>query len=286
MTSLRRRMIEDMTLRNFSPKTIQAYARCVARFARYFDCRPDRLGPEHVRSYLLYLLQERRVSMSYYNQTRCALRFFYHVTLGRDTVAGSIAPAKQPHTLPVVLSAAEVVRFFEAITNLKHRAILMTAYAGGLRISEVTRLRAADIDSQRMVIRVDQGKGRKDRDVMLSQRLLQILRQYWKVVRPPDYLFPGKVPQKPITPGSVLKVCLRARDKAGLGKHVTTRTLRHSFATHLLEAGTDLRTIQVLLGHRSITTTARYIHVATASLAATQSPLDRLDLTPRGGRPS
>ncbi len=159
MTPLRRRMIEDMTLRNFTPATIRAYARSVARFARYFDCPPDRLGPEHVRSYLLYLLQERRVSMSHYNQTRCALRFFYHVTLGRDSVAGSIAPAKQPRTLPVVLSASEVVRFFEAITNLKHRAILMTAYAAGLRISEVTHLRVADIDSQRMVIRVDQGKG-------------------------------------------------------------------------------------------------------------------------------
>lgn len=282
MTPLRRRMIEDMTLRNFTPKTIQAYARVVARFARYFRTPPDRLGPEHVRAYLLHLLQERGASMSYSNQTRCALRFFYHVTLGRDDVPESIAPAKQPRTLPVVLSAGEVVRFFDAIKNLKHRAILMTAYAAGLRVSEVTHLRVADIDSQRMVIRVDQGKGRKDRYVMLSQRLLRLLRQYWMVERPRDYLFPGSPPEKPIAPGTVLKACHRACQNAGLSKDVTVHTLRHSFATHLLEAGTDLRTIQVLLGHRSFNTTARYVHVATASLPSTQSPLDRLDLTPRG----
>jgi integrase/recombinase XerD len=284
MTPLRRRMIDDMTLRNFTPATIQAYVRSVARYAFHFHASPDRLGPEHVRSYLLYLLNERHVSMSHYNQTRCALRFFYHVTLGRDDVPQSIAPAKQPRTLPVVLSAAEVVRFFEAIANLKHRALLMTAYAAGLRISEVTHLRVADIDSQRMVIRVDQGKGRKDRYVMLSQRLLQVLRQYWKVVRPCDSLFPGQSPEKPIAAGTVRKVCQRACQKAGLGKHVTVHTLRHSFATHLLEAGTDLRTIQVLMGHRSFNTTARYVHVATASLPSTRSPLDRLDLNPRGDR--
>lgn len=282
MTPLRRRMIEDMTLRNFTPSTIQAYVRCVARFARYFDIVPDRLGPEHIRGYLLYLLQERGASMSHYNVTRCALRFFYGVTLGRDDVPESITPAKQPRTLPVVLSSDEVVRFFAAISNLKHRAILMTAYAAGLRISEVTRLRVADIDSQRRVIRVYQGKGRKDRYSMLSPRLLLVLRQYWKVVRPRDYLFPGNLPEKPIAPGTVLKACHRACHHAGLGKDVTVRTLRHSFATHLLEAGTDLRTIQVLLGHRSLNTTARYVHVATASLPSTRSPLDRLNLPDPG----
>jgi integrase/recombinase XerD len=286
MTPLRRRMIEDMTLRNFTPATIRAYARCVARFARYFDCCPDRLGPEHVRSYLLHLLQERNVSHSYYKLTRCALRFFYRETLGRDDVPASLAPVKEPRTLPVVLGQDELVCFFAAIKNLKHRAVLMTAYAAGLRISEVARLRVADIDSARMVIRVYRGKGQKDRYVMLSPRLLEILRAYWRAARPGEFLFPGARPDRPITTGSVCKVCSRARRAAGLDKQVTVRALRHSFATHLLEAGTDLRTIQVLMGHRSFNTTARYVHVATASLPSIRSPLDRLDLTPRGDHQS
>ncbi len=286
MTPLRRRMIDDMTLRNFTPKTIQAYVRCVARFARYFHRSPERLGPEEVRAYLLYLLQERKASMSYYNQTRCALRFFYRVTLGRDDVLASIVPARQPQTLPVVLSADEVAWFFAAIGNFKHRAILITAYAAGLRVSEVARLRVEDIDSQRMVIRVRQGKGQKDRYVMLSPRLLEILRTYWKAERPRGFLFPGATPDQPIAVNSVHKACARAAGYAKLGKHVTVHTLRHSFATHLLEAGTDLRTIQVLLGHRSFNTTARYVHVAIASMASTRSPLDRLDLKKRGDRRS
>jgi integrase/recombinase XerD len=284
MTPLRRRMIDDMTLRNFTPATIEAYVRCVARFARHFRASPDLLGPEQVRAYLLHLLQERHVSLSYYKLTRCALRFFYRETLGRDDVPQSLAPVKQPRTLPVVLGPDELARFFAAITNLKHRALLMTAYAAGLRVSEVTRLRVTDIDSARMVIRVYRGKGQKDRYVMLSPRLLEILRAYWKAARPGDFLFPGAGPDRPLTTGSVRKVCCRARRAAGLGKQVTVRALRHSFATHLLESGTDLRTIQVLLGHRSFSTTARYVHVATAALAATRSPFDRLELTERGGR--
>jgi integrase/recombinase XerD len=167
MTPLRRRMIDDMTLRNFTPDTIESYVGCVARFARHFHCSPEHLGSEQVRAYLLHLLRERGLSMSYVNVNRCALGFFYRETLGRDDVAQSIGPAKQPRTLPIVLSSEEVSRFFAAITNLKHRAILMTAYAAGLRVSEVARLRVQNIDSQRMVIRI-QGKGRKDRYVMLS----------------------------------------------------------------------------------------------------------------------
>lgn len=284
MTPLRRRMIDDMTLRNFTPATIQAYVRCVARFAVYFHRSPDRLGREHVRSYLLHLLNEQHVSLSYYKLTRCALRFFYRETLGRDDVPASLAPVKQPRSLPVVLGPDELARFFAAVKNLKHRALLMTAYAAGLRVSEVTRLRVADIDSARMVIRVRHGKGQKDRYVMLSPRLLEILRAYWKAARPGDFLFPGATPDRPLTTGSVRKVCSRARRAAGLDKHVTVHTLRHSFATHLLESGTDLRTIQVLLGHHSFNTTARYVHVATASLPSTKSPFDRLDLSERGGR--
>jgi len=284
MTPLRRRMIDDMTLRNFTQATIEAYVRCVARFALHFHSSPDLLGREHVRAYLLHLLQEQHVSHSYYKLTRCALRFFYRETLGRDDVPASLAPVKQPRSLPVVLGPDELARFFAAIKNLKHRALLMTAYAAGLRVSEVTRLRVADIDSARMVIRVHHGKGQKDRYVMLSPRLLAILRAYWKAARPGDFLFPGAAPEQPLTTGSVRKVCSRARRAAGLSKHVTVHTLRHSFATHLLEAGTDLRTIQVLLGHHSFSTTARYVHVATASLPSTRSPFDRLDLTERGGR--
>jgi integrase/recombinase XerD len=286
MTPLRRRMIDDMTLRNFTPATIKAYVRCVARFAAYFHCSPDRLGCEHVRTYLLHLLNEQHVSHSYYKLIRCALRFFYRETLGRDDVPASLAPVKQPRSLPVVLGPDELARFFVAIKNLKHRALLMTAYAAGLRVSEVTRLRGADIDSDRMVIRVRHGKGQKDRYVMLSPRLLEVLRAYWRAARPSDFLFPGAAPDQPLTTGSVRKVCSRARIAAGLDKHVTVHTLRHSFATHLLESGTDLRTIQVLLGHNSFNTTARYVHVATASLPSTQSPFDRLELGPRGGRRS
>jgi site-specific recombinase XerD len=276
-------MIDDMTLRNFTKATIKTYVRAVAHFARYFHRSPDHLGREDVRAYLLHLLNEQHVSHSYYKLTRCALRFFYRETLGRDDVPASLAPVKEPRSLPIVFGPDELVRFFAAITHLKHRALLMTAYAAGLRISEVARLRTADIDSARMVIRVDRGKGQKDRYVMLSSRLLEILRAYWKAARPSDFLFPGAAADRPLTTGSVRKVCSRARRAAGLDKHVTVHTLRHSFATHLLESGTDLRTIQVLLGHHSFSTTARYVHVATASLPSTRSPFDRLDLAPRGG---
>jgi integrase/recombinase XerD len=282
MTPLRRRMIDDMTLRNYSPNTIRTYVGSVVRFSRHFGCSPANLGAEQVRTYLLHLIQKRRHSMGYYNQARCALRFLYRETLGRHDVLKSIVPAKQPRTLPVVLSAEEVVLLFAALTDLKYRVILMTAYAAGLRVSEVTHLRVQDIDSQRMIIRI-LGKGDKERHVMLSPRLLKILRSYWKALRPRDYLFPGTDLGTPICSKTVCTACSRAADKAGLHKRVTVHTLRHSFATHLLEAGTDLRTIQVLLGHSSIRTTARYVHVATASLAKAQSPFDHLDLNPPGG---
>ena len=278
MTALRRRMIEDMTLRNFAPRTITVYVERVVTFAQYFHKSPARLGPEHIRGYLLHLIQERHVSWSYYNQARCALQFLYRITMGQEWVVEDVVCPKQPRKLPVVLSLQEVARFLGAITHIKHRAILMSAYAAGLRVSEVTRLRVADIDSQRMVLRIRQAKGQKDRFVVLSPRLLKLLREYWKAVRPSDFLFPGARPDQPITSGSVHRVCRAARERCGLGKHVTVHTLRHSFATHLLEDGTDLRTIQILLGHRSLSTTARYLHVATAALRSTRSPLDRLDL--------
>jgi integrase/recombinase XerD len=278
MTPLRRRMIEDMQLRNFAPGTIAVYVNCVARFARHFGKSPELLGPEDVRAYLLQLIEQRRPSWSYYNQNVQALRFLYKVTLGRDWALEHIACPKQPKRLPVVLSPDEVVRFFAAIDRLKDRALLMTAYAAGLRISEVVALRVKDIDSRRMVIRVRQGKGRKDRYVMLSPRLLDLLRRYWKAARPRTWLFPGREPDRPIGVRTVTRICRRALQAAGLEKRVTVHTLRHSFATHLLEAGTDLRTIQVLLGHSSPRTTALYTHVSPAALRATASPLDRLAL--------
>jgi integrase/recombinase XerD len=284
MTPLRRRMIEDMELRNFSPRTIKVYVQRVATFAKHFGRSPERLGAAEIRAFLLFLVQEKRASWSYFNQALCALRFLYNVTLGKDWVLDGIACPKGQKKLPVVLSPAEVAQFFEAIPGLKHRALLMTAYAAGLRVSEVVALRIDDIDSRRMVIRVRQGKGRKDRYVMLSPRLLDLLRTYWKAARPRDWLFPGRDGDRPITAGAVMEACQVAGRAAGLGKHVTVHTLRHSFATHLLEAGTDLRTIQLLLGHRSLKTTAIYTHVSAAALEATQSPLDRL-APPSGGRP-
>ncbi|HMB02887.1 MAG TPA: site-specific integrase [Isosphaeraceae bacterium] len=284
MTPLRRRMIQDMQLRNFAPGTIALYVNCVARFARHFGTSPEHLGPEDVRAYLLQLVQERRPSWSYYNQNLHALRFLYNVTLGRDWVLKHIACPKQPKRLPVVLGPDELTRFFAAIGSLKHRALLMTAYAAGLRVSEVAALRVGDIDSQRMVLRVRQGKGRKDRYVMLSPKLLDLLRAYWKEARPRTWLFPGLDPDRPISAAAVMKACRQACRVSGLEKHVTVHTLRHSFATHLLEAGADLRTIQVLLGHHSPRTTALYTHVSPAALQATVSPFDRLDLG-GGGEP-
>jgi site-specific recombinase XerD len=275
-------MIDDMRLRNFAPGTVSVYVNCVARFARHFGKSPELLGPEDVRAYLLHLIEQRRPSWSYYNQIVQALRFLYKVTLGRDWALEYIAYPKQPKRLPVVLSPTEVTRFFAAVGRLKDRALLMTAYAAGLRISEVAALRVEDIDSRRMVIRVRQGKGRKDRYVMLSPRLLDLLRRYWKAARPRTWLFPGQTPDRPVSVRTVTRTCRRALQAAGLEKRVTVHTLRHSFATHLLEAGTDLRTIQVLLGHASPRTTAVYTHVSPAAVRATISPLDRLDLEAAG----
>jgi integrase/recombinase XerD len=284
MTPLRQRMIEDMKLRNYAPLTIKVYVERVATFAKHFGKSPERLGAAHVRAYLLFLTQEKHASWSYYDQALAALRFLYRTTLGKKWVLDDLVSPRKPKRLPVVLSPDEVAQFFQAIPNLKHRAILMTAYAAGLRVSEVVSLHVADIDSQRMVIRIRQAKGQKDRYVMLSPRLLTILREYWKAARPIQFLFPGNVPDRPITPRTVQKACRNAQEAAGLGKRVRVQTLRHSFATHLLEAGTNIRIIQILLGHRSLRTTAVYTHISTATLEATQSPFDRL-VPPTEGRP-
>jgi integrase/recombinase XerD len=285
MTPLRRRMIEDMRLRNLSSRTIETYVDRVAAFARHFGTSPEHLGTEHIRAYLLHLVEE-GASWPRFIQTRSALRFLYRTTLKRPWVDDGVVCTKVPRKLPVVLSLEEVAQLLAAAGNLKHRAILMTAYAAGLRLSEVVALRVEDIDGARMVIRVRQGKGRKDREVMLSPRLLAVLRLYWLAFRPRDYLFPSRRPDRPISPSSVQKICKAALKASGLKKRVSPHTLRHCFATHLLEAGADVRTIQVLLGHSHLSTTARYTHVSTARLHATSSPLDRLPPFGGEGRPS
>jgi integrase/recombinase XerD len=279
MTILRQRMIEDMRVRNFSLNTQKIYVDRVAKFAQYFGKSPELLGPEEIRTYQVYLIHDRNASWSTRGQHVSALRFLYNVTLGKEWMIRYIPGPQKNITLPVVLSLDEVSRFFENIYNLKHRAILMTAYGGGLRVSEVTSLRVSDIDSARMLIRIDQGKGRKDRYVMLSPNLLDLLRAYWKVARPTSLLFPGRYPDRPITREAVYQVSIKAAKAAGFNKKVTPRTLRHCFATHLLEAGANIRVIQMLLGHRSLRTTARYTHVSTATLRSTASPLDSLTKT-------
>jgi len=277
MSPLRRRMIEDMTVRNLSPATQRSYIHAVAKFSRYFGRSPDHLALEDVRTFQVQLVAA-GISWPALNQTVCALRFFYGVTLGHGEIPERIPYAREPRRLPVVLSADEVVRFLEAVPGLKSRTALTTAYAAGLRASEAVRLKVGDIDSGRMMLRVEQGKGGKDRYAMLSPQLLTILRGYWRLVRPRQWLFPGRDEDRPIDPQVLHAACRSACKAAGLAKRVTVHTLRHSFATHLLEAGTDIRIIQVLLGHNNLSTTARYTRVADTTIRSTASPLDRLRL--------
>jgi integrase/recombinase XerD len=269
MSPLRRRMVEDMTVRNLSPATQRSYLHAVSKFSRYFSRSPDRLGLEDVRAFQVHPAL---------NQTVCALRFFYGVTLGHGEIPERIPYAREPRKLPVVLNADEVVLFLEAVPSLKTRAALTTAYAAGLRASEAVGLKIADIDSVRMVIRIEQGKGGKDRTVMLSVQLLGILRSYWRLARSRHWLFPGRDETKPIDVQVLHAACRSARAAAGLAKRVTVHTLRHSFATHLLESGTDIRIIQVLLGHANLSSTARYTRVSNGLIRRTASPLDRLTL--------
>ena len=276
MTPLRQRMLEDMGIRNLAENTQSAYLQQIAAYARYFNRSPDQLGPEAVRTYQLYLMEVRALTPSSICVATGALRFLYKVTLKRTWAVEEIPMPKRPRKLPEILSPEEVMHFLNAITNHKHRAILMTAYAAGLRVSEATHLKVTDIDSQRMMLRVEQGKGMKDRYVMLSPRLLDILRTYWKSARPTRWMFPGEVPGQPITREAVGLACQKARRDSGITKPITPHSLRHAFASHLLESGANLRTIQLLLGHRSLATTARYLKVATSTVCATASPFDLL----------
>jgi integrase/recombinase XerD len=283
MTPLRQRTLEEMQIRNLSPETRRAYLSRISLFARHFHKSPELLGPDDIRAYLLHLSQEQHLSASSIRITVAALRFLYKVVLKRDWNVDDVIPAcRKPKTLPVILSREEVGRFLEAVGNLKYRVILTVCYAAGLRISEAVRLTPAAIDSQRMTIRVEAGKGRKDRYVMLSPRLLDLLRDYWRQARPKGWLFPGERSGQPLTPAAVEDVCRQVRSDANFGKPITPHSLRHAFAVHLLEAGTDLRTIQLLLGHNNLTTTIRYLHLATSRVCATTSPLDTLPLASPG----
>jgi len=258
MTPLRQRMLHDMQIRNLAENTQKSYLQQVSSFARHFRRSPETLGPEEIRAWTIYLVNERKLSPSSVQLAVGALRFLYRVTLRREWIDEDFPLPKKPVRLPVILSFDEVRAFFDAIPSLKHRAMLMTAYAAGLRISEVAHLKAIDIDSQRMVIRVNQGKDNKDRYVMLSPRLLEILRAYWHDAHPRDWLFPGDIPGRPITPCAIRLACNMARERSGIKKPITPHSLRHAFATHLLETGADVRRIQLLMGHRSLSTTSRY----------------------------
>jgi len=268
MTVLRQRMTEDMQVRNLSPHTQASYLQQVSLFARYFVTSPDGLTPEHIRTYQIYLTNEKKLATSSIHVAVAALRFLYRITLKKEWTFGEVIPLpKKAQKLPVISSPEEVVHFLGCVDRGKHRVILTTCYAAGLRISEAVRLNAAAIDSARMVIRVNQGKGRKDRYVMLSPTLLEILRNYWKAARPKEFLFPGVHEDRPITKDAVEAACQKAHRLSGLSKPVTPHSLRHAFA---------VRTIQLLLGHRSMGTTARYLRIATSKVCATSSPLDLL----------
>lgn len=271
------RFDRDLAIRGYSELTRKVYLGHVRNFSRFFKQLPDKLTVEHIHQYQHHLLRDKKVARSYFNVISAALRFFYLVTLEKDwNIKRAIPYHKTGRRLPEILSQQEVVRFFAAIRNLKHRTIVMTLYAGGLRISEALHLRPSHIDSQRMVIRIEQGKGRKDRYVPLSPVLLAILREYWKVARPKTWLFPNNLKDKPLVPRTIRAVVQKASEAAGIRKKVRTHSMRHAFATHLLEKGVNIRIIQTLLGHSSLRSTEIYTHVSRTYLEDTKSPLDDL----------
>jgi site-specific recombinase XerD len=275
MTPLRQRFIDDLRLRNYSPRTIQAYVGQVAYFAQHFGRSPEVLGPEEVRRFQLHLL-DRRMSWSSINQAVCALRRLYGMTLGRPEVLPMIPYGKRPRKLPTVLAPQEVLRLLQGVSHPRDRAFVHVAYGCGLRLEELTHLQVPDIDSARMLIHVRSGKGNKDRLVPLSARLLAELRAYWRRYQPRPWLFPGANADRPISGSNMQRRFAQLVRCVGLEKHCSLHTLRHSYATHLLEAGVDLLTLKALLGHRSLETTARYLHVSTARLQQTPSLLDLL----------
>ena len=278
MGDLRARMDQDMIVRGMAKKTRELYLMQVASLAKFYRRSPAEISDAEIQGYLLHLIQERKFAYSTCNQAMHAIRFFHRVTLGRDRSDFCIPAPKMPQKLPEILSREEIQRLFECADQPKHRALLMTTYGGGLRVSEVVRLKVGDIDSERMMIRVEQGKGMKDRYTLLPKRLIAELRDYWRIARPAEWLFPQKRdPKRPMDKAVAQKVYYRAKRRASITKRCGIHGLRHAFATHLLEAGTDLHTIQLLLGHGHISTTMRYFHLARRTLASNVAPLDLLD---------
>jgi len=274
MSELRTRMIRDMTLRGFSPRTHEAYLGAVVGLAKYYRRSPDQLTNDEVQAYLAYLIQERKRSWSTCSQAAHAFRFLYHVTLGHPRTDFHVPAPKQPQTLPEILSREDVWRLLHACTHPWHRLLLATTYAAGLRVSEVVALKVSDLDPERMTIRVEQGKGGKDRYVPLSTRLLTELRASWQIAPPRVWLFPNRQGTRPTDITVAQKIYTMAKLRAGIRKRGGIHALRHAFATHSLEAGTDLHTVQRLLGHRHISTTMRYFHLSHGRLVGTRSPLD------------
>ncbi len=283
MSELRTRMIDDMTLRGMAAKTQDGYVRAVAGLVAYYDRSPDRITDGEVQAYLLHLMRERKLSWSSCNVAVHGLRFFYHKTLGREKTTFHIPGPRKPSRLPEILSQEEVARLIDHTSRPRNRVILMTAYAAGLRVSEVVRLRVQDIDSDRMTIRVEKGKGAQDRYTLLSPRLLEELRGYWRLEQPYPWLFPMRKASRPMNYGTAERIYSGAKQRAGIAKAGNIHALRHAFATHLLEAGTDLHTIQRLLGHHHITSTMRYLHLARKNVTERCSPLDLLDLPESNG---
>ena len=274
---LRQRMIEDMTARRFKEKVQKDYVRHVRAFANFLGRSPDTATSEDLRRFQLHMAQQ-QIGTPTINSAIAALRFFFTETLERPDLVRPLRLVNEPRRAPVVLSAEEVARLLQAAPGLKYKAALSVAYGAGLRVSEVANLKVSDIDSGRMMLRVEQGKGQRDREVMLSPRLLEVLREWWKAARPRVWLFPGQNPINPVTPRQLNRAVTVAKDLAGISKRVSPHTLRHSFATHLLEQGVDIRVIQVLLGHAKLETTALYTRVAVSTVRDIESPLDRLDV--------
>jgi integrase/recombinase XerD len=276
MTALRKRMLEDLRIRNYAPTTVSCYVRSIAEFAQHFNKPPDQLGSEEIRSWQLFLLNEKRVKLSSYIQAVCALRFFYQNTLHRRIEIDRIPLPRYEKKLPVILSKAEVKALLEAPRNLGHRAMLATMYGAGLRVSEVAHLKVSDLDRERHVIWVRGGKGHKDRQVMLAEPLRDLLAAYWRWKRPTEWLFPGGKADCPIGTNSVFQACRKAARKAGIAKPIHPHSLRHAFATHLLDDGVNLLVIQSLLGHAHLKTTAHYLHLSDSAIRSTRSPLEML----------
>jgi site-specific recombinase XerD len=270
-------MLEDLQIRHYSPTTIRLYLYAVREFAKHFGKPPDQLGAEHIRQYQLFLIKDKQASQSTCIQLVCALRFLYTHTLNHKIEIERIPFPRRERKLPLILSREEVQALLEAPGDLRHRAMLAILYGSGLRVSEVARLKVADIDSARNVLWVRSGKGRRDRQALLPPKLRELLRCYWRSQRPTDWLFPGADPTQPISVKTIFRACRQAARSAGIARSVHPHLLRHAFATHLLEAGVNLRTIQFLLGHANLETTARYLQVADVNVRATTSPLESLE---------